>query len=194
MVSYEQSFYEQQSGTVARELLGAYLIHHSPQGTTIGQIVETEAYGGPEDKACHAWKGMTPRTRVMFGPGGYTYVYLIYGMYCCFNVVTGSEGDGQAVLVRAVRPVDGLALMAERRKTAKEDNLCSGPGKLCQAFGITREYSGLSLASQSLYLAYGERVADFQVQTTPRINVDYAGAAKDFPWRFVVKGSKFISK
>lgn len=191
---YEQGFYEQPATNVARQLLGAILVHHSPQGTTVGQIVETEAYGGPDDKACHAWKGMTPRTQVMFGPGGYAYVYLIYGMYYCFNVVTGSVGDGQAVLIRAVRPLDGLGVMSERRKTDKVGNLCSGPGKLCQAFGIAKEHNGLTLTGPSLYLSPGEGVPDRQVQATPRINVDYAGAAKDFPWRFIIKDSKFVSK
>jgi DNA-3-methyladenine glycosylase len=186
-------FYQQQALTVARQLLGALLVRRSPAGMTVGKIVETEAYGGPEDKACHAWKGMTERTRIMFGPGGYAYVYFIYGMYHCFNIVTGSEGDGQAVLIRAIEPLTGLEIMSVRRNTGKLTNLCSGPGKLCQALAITRADNGVDLCSDQLQLLSGEAVSDSQVSQTPRKNVDYAAEAKLFPWRFIIKGSPFVS-
>src|SRR5918992_1304492 len=121
-----RSFYEQSTIVVAKQLLGKYLVRKHPEGVTIGRIVETEAYVGPHDLACHAAKGRTARTEVMFGPGGHAYVYLVYGLHHCFNVVTGPAGEPAAVLVRALEPVSGLHLPAD------------GPGKLCRAMGITR--------------------------------------------------------
>ena len=188
-----RSFYQQSTLDVARQLLGKYLVREHQEGTTVGRIVETEAYVGPEDKACHASKGRTARTEVMFGPAGYAYVYLIYGMYDCLNLVTESEDYPAAVLIRAVEPLEGIDLMKARRRTDRLHNLASGPGKLCQAFAIDRKLNGGDLCDKVLYLEdRGEPVS--KVVTTPRIGVDYAGPWKRKPWRFLVQGSEFISK
>ena len=148
------SFFRQDTVTLAQKLLGHLLVHRTPEGVTAGMIVETEAYVGAIDKACHAYKNRSERTEIMYHDGGYAYVYLIYGMHCCFNVVTGPPGEGNAVLIRALEPVFGINLMERRRKTESLYNLCSGPGKICQALGITRKEYGLDLcdANSPLYL------------------------------------------
>ena len=190
-----REFYERDTLLVAKELLGKYLTHRTAEGTTAGRIVEVEAYMGPEDAAAHSYKGLnSTRTKVMFGPGGIAYIYLIYGMYYCFNIVTGTVGKPEAVLIRALEPVEGIELMKERRKTGKLENLCSGPGKLCMAMGITKENYGMDLSGETLYLSQSGKIAEEDIAATPRINIDYAGEAKDYPWRFILKGSKFVSK
>lgn len=187
-----RSFYEQPTLDVARQLLGKFLVREHPDGTTVGRIVETEAYVGPEDKACHASKGRTARTEVMFGPAGYAYVYLIYGIYDCLNLVTESVDYPAAVLIRAVEPVGGVEIMKARRKTGTLHDLASGPGKLCRAFAIDRKLNGGDLCGKVLFVEdRGEPVS--KIVTTPRIGVDYAGAWKRKPWRFLIKGNKFIS-
>ena len=181
----------------ARGLLGCVLVHETAEGPASGVIVETEAYAGRTDAACHSF-GMDaprpgPRTEVMFRAGGCAYVYLIYGMYCCFNVVTGPEGSPEAVLVRALAPTDGLELMRRRRGVSDERRLCTGPGKLCQALGITRAENGLLLTGGPLRIEAGAPVPDAGVAVTPRINVDYAGPDALLPYRFVVRDSSFLS-
>ena len=145
-----RSFYEQTTLDVARQLLGKYLVRKHSDGTTIGRIVETEAYVGPEDKACHASKGRTPRTKIMFGQAGYAYVYLVYGFHHMLNIVTESVDFPAAVLIRAVEPVQGVALMQVRRKNETLRNLASGRGKLCQAFAIDRALNGDDLCGKVL--------------------------------------------
>jgi len=192
-VKIPRSFYEQSTLDVARQLLGKYLVRKHPDGTTVGRIVETEAYVGPDDKACHASKGRTARTEIMFGPAGHAYVYLIYGMYDCLNLVTESVDYPAAVLIRAVEPVGGIEIMKVRRQTEQLRNLASGPGKLCQAFAIDRKLNGDDLCGKVLYLEdRGEAVS--KVVTTPRIGVDYAGPWKRKPWRFLIKGNECVSK
>ena len=162
---------------LAPRLLGQYVIHETPQGICSGRIVETEAYGGsydgfPDDGA-HSFRGLTKRTAPMFHAGGISYVYLIYGMYCCFNVVAGPEGEGQAVLIRAIEPICGTDLMAARRKARKAGrNLTNGPGKLCQAMAITREENALDLTSSCLYISHPEEEVPFTVAVSPRIHID----------------------
>ncbi len=190
----QRDFYERNALIVARELLGKYMVRETSEGTTIGKIVETEAYMGTIDAAAHSYKGKSSRNEVMFGPGGYAYVYLIYGMYNCFNIVSNTEGTPEAVLIRALEPSEGIGLMKMRRKTEKLNNLCSGPGKLCLAMDITRNENGMDLCEDKLYLLDNEGVPDADVAATPRINIDYAGEAKDYPWRFIIRGNKFISK
>jgi DNA-3-methyladenine glycosylase len=188
-----RSFYERSTIVVAKQLLGKYLVRMHPKGNTVGRIVETEAYVGPQDLACHASKGRTARTEVMFGPPGHAYVYFIYGFYNMLNLVTETKDYPAAVLIRAVEPVDGIELMRSRRKNGLLRNLASGPGKLCQAFGIDRSLNGADLCASELFVEdRGE--ATPKIQATPRIGVDYAGKWKDKPFRFVIRDNEFVSK
>jgi len=162
-------------------------------GTTIGRIVETEAYIGPQDLACHASKGRTRRTEVMFGPAGHAYVYFIYGFYNMLNLVTEIVDYPAAVLIRAVEPLEGIELMKARRRSKSLRDLASGPGKLCQAFAIDRSLNGADLCGEVIYvLDGGELLPKFSAR--PRIGVDYAGAWKKKPFRFLVRGNKFVSR
>jgi DNA-3-methyladenine glycosylase len=193
----DRAFYLRGAVAVARDLIGRTLVSTADGATTAGLIVETEAYAGREDAACHSFKRKGPsgghRTDVMFGPGGYAYVYLIYGMYNCFNAVANVEGEPEAVLIRAIEPREGLSAMRERRGTQDVKKLCSGPGRLCMALGITRRDYGADLCGDALFIAEGEPVPDGRVLATPRINVDYAGEAALLPYRFIVKDSVFLS-
>jgi DNA-3-methyladenine glycosylase len=186
-------FYEQPTVKVARQLLGKYLVRKHGEGTTVGRIVETEAYVGPDDKACHASRGRTMRTEVMFGPAGHAYVYLIYGFHHMLNLVTEEVDHPAAVLIRALEPVEGIDLMRRRRGTDASRDLASGPGKLCAAFGIDRALNGTDLCGNVLYIEDRGEPAPALV-ARPRIGVDYAGKWKDKPWRFLVRDSEFVSK
>jgi DNA-3-methyladenine glycosylase len=183
-VRLPESFYARPALTVARELLGAHLVLEEGRQRRVGRIVETEAYIGEHDLACHAAKGLTPRTEVLFGPPGRAYVYLIYGMHHCFNVVTEAPGVAAAVLVRAVEPVEGLP------PGVRTD----GPGRLCRAFGITLIHNRFDLKSSPLYLRAGEAVPEARVARGPRIGVDYAGAWADEPFRLWVMDSAHVSR
>jgi DNA-3-methyladenine glycosylase len=176
-------FFTRSSEVVARALLGKVLVC----GRRAGMVVETEAYLGPDDKASHARFGPTSRNAVMFGPGGVSYVYLIYGMYDMFNVVTGRDGEGQAVLVRAALPARGID---------GGPGAAAGPGKLCRAFGISRaRHHGVDLtASSDLFLAPGARVATERVARGPRVGVDYAGEWAAAPLRFWLDGHPAVSR
>jgi DNA-3-methyladenine glycosylase len=188
-----RSFYEQPTVQVARQLLGKYLVRKHPDGKTVGRIVETEAYVGPHDLACHAARGRTARTEVMFGRAGYAYVYFIYGVYYCLNVVTEEVDHASAVLIRALEPVEGIELMKERRRTGETRNLASGPGKLCQAFAIDKALNGADVCGSVLYVEdHGEPPP--KISARPRIGVDYAGKWKNKPWRFLIRGNEFVSK
>lgn len=182
-------FYDRDTVTVARELLGQILVHRSPDGVTTGIIAETEAYL-QGDPACHASRGMTPRNRAMFGPPGHAYVYFIYGMYYCFNVVSQAEGIGEAVLVRALEPVEGIPLMQARRHRQILKELCGGPARLVQAMGITREHNGTDLTKGSLVVCRGA-TGGFEIVTTTRIGIK-EGA--ELPLRFYIKDNLYISK
>ncbi|MEE3380285.1 MAG: DNA-3-methyladenine glycosylase [Succiniclasticum sp.] len=190
----EAAFYLGDTVEIARHLLGKLLVHETPEGTAGGMIVETEAYVGAVDKACHAWHNRSARTEVMFHAGGVAYVYLIYGMHHCFNVVTGPEGEGNAVLIRALEPVLGTDLMKRRRGTASERNLCNGPGKLCRALAITREDYGADLRHGSLRILDFRTIPAAEIAVSERVNVDYAEEAARFPWRFTVRDNPFVSK
>lgn len=184
-------FYDRATELVARDMLGAVIECTTPQGVTRGRIVETEAYLGPDDPACHAAAGLTARTQHLFGPPGLAYVYLIYGMYWCFNAVTRERGHGAAVLVRAVRPIDGIDLMWRRRpKVTKERDLTNGPGKLCLAMGIVGSMSGTSLREGPVLLRRGEPVPDADVEVTPRVGITQAA---EWPLRYLVRGDPFVS-
>ncbi|MDY6825664.1 MAG: DNA-3-methyladenine glycosylase [Bacillota bacterium] len=188
-----ENFFERETLEVARDLLGHYLCRESAKGLVSGIIVETEAYLSNNDPACHAARGKTSRNAVMFGPPGMAYVYFIYGNHYCFNVVTGQEGVGEAVLIRAVEPVDGLPLIIEKRgQLVLRTNLTNGPGKLCQAFAIDRSFNGHDLKQKPLYLGFNEFVSHYQpVRTTPRIGLSVAA---DKLLRYVVVGNPYLSR
>lgn len=191
----KKSFYTQDAVTVAKGLLGTYLCHKTEKGVICGKIVETEAYMGTEDKAAHSYSGKpTDRTRVMFCEGGLSYVYLIYGMHCCFNVVCNKENTPQAVLIRALEPVSGIEIMRENRKTEKLKLLTNGPGKLAQALSIDRACNGLDLATSPLFIAEGKEPSLVEIVSSKRVNIDYAEEAKDFLYRFTIKENPFVSK
>jgi DNA-3-methyladenine glycosylase len=174
-----REFYLQDTILVARALVGKLLVHNTPEGVISGRIVETEAYlrGDP---ACHANRGMTERNRVMFGPAGHAYVYFTYGMHFCMNAVTQPEGEAEAALIRALRPVEGIELMVRNRKAEQLPNLCSGPGKLTQALGLNRAHNGLDLTDSCLIIADdGEDAGEIVAAT--RIGIK---EFTDKPWRF----------
>ena len=186
------SFYDRDTEQVARDLLGAVLRVDTSDGRASGRIVETEAYLGEHDAACHAAAGRTARTHWLYGPPGTAYVYFIYGMYWCFNAVTRAVDLPSAVLVRAIEPLEGVELMRERRGHPRRDqDLTNGPGKLCLALGITGEMNGFDLHDSPLEIVHGEPVPDDQVEVTPRIGITRAAA---WPLRWYVRGSSFVSK
>lgn len=187
-----REFYARETEIVAREMLGTVLECETDQGLASGIIVETEAYLGEHDEACHAVVGRTARTAPLYGPPGTSYVYFIYGMYWCFNAVTREEGLPSAVLVRALEPLDGIPLMERRRPRAKSlVNLTNGPGKLCTALGIVGTMGGRSLQRKPLLIREGERVPDNRVRVTTRIGITRAA---DWPMRFVVDRNPFVSR
>lgn len=186
------AFYDRPTERVARDLLGRILQCTVDGVRCRGRIVETEAYLGEHDPACHAAVGLTARTEVLYDRPGTAYVYFVYGMHWCANAVTRREGLPGAVLIRAVEPIEGLAAMRRRRRGIRRDiDLTSGPGRLCQAFGITGPaHHGRSLVTSSLRILCGMQVPARAVATTPRIGV---GAATDWPMRFIVRDSPFLS-
>ncbi|MBL0169239.1 MAG: DNA-3-methyladenine glycosylase [Gemmatimonadaceae bacterium] len=174
--SHLAAFYDRDPATVARELLGSVLRMKDAHGIVSGRIVETEAYLGPHDPACHAVAGRTARTWHLFGPPGTAYVYFIYGMHWCVNAVTREDGYGSAVLIRALQPLEGIDLMRARRTKARGDGqLCNGPGKLCAALGIDRAFDGASLTGGSALTIYaGTPVPDADVVVGPRVGISKA--------------------
>ena len=189
--SLSRAFFARDALTVAPALLGKTLLH----GGAGGVIVETEAYVGPGDRACHAFGGKrTKRTELLFGEAGHAYVYLIYGMYCCLNVVTGKAEEPQCVLIRALRPTLGLEEMALRRNGKPEKELCRGPGKLCMALDIGRELNGRDMTAGDFVFLDGPEVPVSEIVTSKRIGIDYAGPDKDNLWRFTVRGDPYVSR
>lgn len=188
----DREFYLCDGLEAAEKLLGKILVHHSPDGLTAGRITELEAYMGENDKGCHAYGGRrTQRTQIMYANGGHAYVYLIYGMYCCMNIIVNREEIPHCIFLRALEPIDGIDLMKSRRGTDKLRNLCSGPGKLCIAMGIDKSLYGEDLCGSRLWLEDDGFQPD--IVRGKRINIDYAEEAADFNWRFAVKGSRFLS-
>ncbi len=175
---------------VARALLGKVLVHRTAAGAAGGMIVEVEAYLGEQDPAAHSYRGMTARTRTMFGPSGHAYVYFTYGMHHCVNVVTSNPGMGQAVLLRALEPTIGFELMQARRGTAELRLLTSGPARLCQALAIDRKLDGADLTEGELTIEDHDP-GPITVVTTTRIGISQA---KELPLRFYIEGSRFVSK
>ncbi len=194
------AFYAAPTLRVARALLGKILVHESRDGVTAGRIVEVEAYRGPEDRAAHTAGGRrTPRNEVMWGPAGRLYVYFTYGMHYCCNVVTRAAGVPEAVLLRALEPLDGIALMRRRRAAVvaaeiAEAGLCRGPANLCRAMGIGRALNGADLTTGPVVLLDAPAVPPAQIARSPRIGVAYAGPDAALPWRFFVRDSRAVSR
>lgn len=183
-----REFYARPAVQVARDCLGKILVH----GKSAGRIVEVEAYLGVEDRAAHAWHGVTDRTRVIFGPPGYAYVYFIYGMYECLNLVAEPEGHAGCVLIRALEPVAGIATMRRRRPNAKRvEDLANGPGKLTLAMGITRKQNGADLTARALHVRQPVAGQPIKIQVTPRIGIVHCA---DLPLRFLIAGNQFVSR
>jgi DNA-3-methyladenine glycosylase len=177
-----RSFYDRDTVAVAQELLGKHLVHAVAGVERVGRIVETEAYLGPHDLAAHSARGLTNRTQVMFGPPGHAYVYLIYGMHWCMNVVTGEEGVAAAVLLRALEPVGNV------------EGRTQGPALLCKALAIDKRLNGHDLLSADLFIADPRDAAPIRIEKRPRIGVDYAGHWARRLLRFYIRGNAFISK
>ena len=180
-----KKFYSLPTIELAKALLGKRLAF----GELCGTIVETEAYLYRDDPGCHASRGLTARNAPMFGPAGYTYVYFIYGMYHCLNIVSGTIGEGEAVLIRALEPVRGIELMQKRRRTTSLENLCNGPGKLTQAFGITRRHNNQSLLDGELRILDSSEKPE--IASGRRIGLS---AGQELELRFYIKGNKFVSR
>jgi DNA-3-methyladenine glycosylase len=182
------SFFDKSTLEVAKSLLGKYLVHSTAAGRIVGRIVETEGYL-QDDPASHSYRGKTLRNASMFGRAGTSYVYLTYGMYHCFNIVTNKEGIGEAVLIRAIEPISGLSLMKHNRKKVKVHELCSGPGRLTIAFGITKELDGIDLLHNRLTV----RNSKFKTSICqgPRIGIS---KGTELPYRFWVKDNRFVSR
>jgi DNA-3-methyladenine glycosylase len=187
-----EDFYQQPTLEVARNLLGNVLVHESSDGITSGIIVETEAYLGLEDRAAHSFGNRrTKRTEIMYHQPGYIYTYQMHG-HCLLNIVSGKVGEPEAVLIRALEPLTGIEKMKERRNRMLLRELTSGPGKLCRAMGITMDAYGLPIFKQPLYILEGKKVTDYQ--SGPRIGIPNTKEARDYPYRFWIRGNPYVSR
>ncbi len=193
----KKEFYNRDTIQVAKDLLGTFLVHKSKEGICVGKIVETEAYLA-SDPASHSFGGMTKRNAPMFGPPGRAYIYFIYGMYHCFNVVTREKGSGEAVLIRSLEPVEGIPLMIKRRSNEKITSLCSGPGKLVIAMGIPSSCNGIILTKPPLYILSRDHYHNhhtvhvpFETRQTPRIGIT---KGSDMHLRFSIRNNEFVSQ
>lgn len=188
----DRAWFDRPAVQVAADLLGMLLIHESVEGPVAGRIVEVEAYQGPEDLAAHSARGMTSRNAVMFGPAGHLYVYLVYGLHQCANVVCGPGAKPEAVLLRAAQIVQGEALARQRRGDVPVTRLAAGPGNLSAAFGLDRSLNGVDLLAGPVRLVPGE--APNRVERTPRVGVDYAGEWVSAPLRFSIADDRYRSR
>jgi DNA-3-methyladenine glycosylase len=186
--------------TVARELLGKFFVRRHKGTRFVGRIVETEAYRGKLDPASHTYRGKTKRNEVMYWGGGHLYVYFTYGMHFCANIVTGKEGSGEAVLIRALEPLEGIDIMAKNRArtrpkrtntTSARRNLTNGPAKLCEALLIRREQNGISLLGDEIYLLDAPPLHAAEVARSTRIGIKNG---KEKRWRFAIKGNRWVSR
>lgn len=182
-------FYNRDAKVVAQDLLGCYLMTDLPEGKAIGKIVETEAYLSIGDLSSHSFRGLTKRNRTMFGPPGYAYVYFTYGMHYCVNVVTREKGVGEAVLIRALEPVEGIDIMKRRRGVMDIKNLCNGPAKLTQSLGINLTHNGYCINCGPIAIL--PKAEPVEVVTTTRIGII---KSSDLPLRFYIQGNPYISK
>ena len=197
-----REFYARETLMVARELLGKILVHEVNGVKLKGKIVETEAYIGSIDKACHAYGGKhTPRLETLYGRPGIAYVYFIYGMYHCFNVITKEEGFPEGVLIRAIQPIEGLDEMSKLRfkkdynelTKAQIKNLTTGPSKLCIAMNVNKENNKQDLCISKLYIEDSVEKEKIEIIEAKRVGIDYAEEAKDFLWRFYIKNNIWVS-
>lgn len=195
MARLQRGFFLRSAPEVAPDLIGKVLVHRTVEGEAAGRIVEAEAYQGPEDRAAHSHRGRrTARTEAMFLQGGHAYVFLLYGMHWAFNVVCARADEPQAVLIRALEPLRGEALMASRRSLPPgARGLTRGPGRLCAALGIAKAQYGVDLCARRATLFLEDGPAKGDVRSSPRINVDYAGAHAARPWRFYEAGNPWVS-
>lgn len=202
MRKLERDFYLGDTLELSRSLLGKYLVHRINDRELIGKIVEVEAYMGPEDKAAHSYNNRrTERVEIMYGPPGYAYVFSIYGMYNCMNIVVAEVGVPNAILIRALEPLGDLNLLSINRyqKNYKEltkrelINMTNGPGKLCKALKIDKSNYGDDLCGGRVYLLEDTSLPPFEIASSPRINIDYAEEAIHYPWRFYIKNNPFVS-
>jgi DNA-3-methyladenine glycosylase len=193
-----RAFYARDALAVARDLIGCVFVHESPEGRTAVRLVETEAYRGTQDPGSHGYRGMTARTRTMFGPPGRLYVFFSYGMHWCANIVCAREGVCEAVLLRAAEPLEGIDLMRERRAAIKDRRLlAAGPGRLAQAMGISREHDGETLLRGGRFWCGEDRETATcrrqEIAETVRVGLG-AGRGEELPWRFVVPGNPYASR
>ncbi len=191
MKSFSKSFFKKDTIAVAKALLGKLLIRETPSGLIVARIVETEAYL-LDDPASHSFNGRTPRNAPMFGVSGKSYVYFTYGMYNCLNVTTNKKGVGEAVLIRALEPVEGIEIIKRNRGNVEEKNLCNGPGKLTIAFGITKEENDIDLLDEGseLRLMATGKARDFEIVETTRVGIS---KATEIQQRFYIKRNKWVS-
>lgn len=199
----EKDFYKKDARELAKELLGKVLVRKVDGKVLRGKIVETESYIGAIDKACHAYPNkVTERIKPLYEDGGIAYVYFIYGKYFCFNVISGSKGTAEGVLIRAIEPLNEIDYLLSKRfnigiEKAKEKDIraiANGPSKLCIAYNISKSENYHKLyEGEELYIEEGERES-FNIVETTRIGIDYAEEARDFPWRYYIEGNKYISK
>lgn len=192
----QKNLFSTDTSSIAKWLLGKYIVSSISNKFTVAEIVETEAYRAPEDKASHAYNNRrTARTEIMFAEAGLSYVYLCYGLHQMLNVVTGPKEHAHAVLIRSARPVIGTEHMMERRNKTNVKQLANGPGKLCQALGIDRKHNGIQLCSESseLWIAANEDLDDSHIMASPRVGVAYAEDCALWPWRFRLKNSPWTS-
>lgn len=191
------NFFQRNPIIVAKELLGKILVRKSGKYKTSGIIVETEAYLGVEDKACHAYNGkMTERTKILFGPVARAYIYPVYGFYYCLNIVSKEpERPAGSVLIRALQPLEGIKIMKKRRNYKQKDikNLTNGPSKLCIAMNIDKKLNGCDVCGDQLYILDGKPIPKKWIKRAKRVNIDYAGEAKDWLLRFYIKNNIFVS-
>jgi DNA-3-methyladenine glycosylase len=193
----DYDFYQKDAVSVAKDLLGKILVRKIKGKQIKVKIVDTEAYMGAEDKASHAYNNrQTKRTKTMFGRAGVAYIYLIYGMYHCFNIVTAEVDNPHAVLIRAVEPVEGLQFIKENRKIKSEkiEYLTNGPGKLSQALKIDKSLDGCNLVKSNKLYLINNKDENIKIEAATRVNIDYAEEYKNKKWRFYIKENKFISQ
>jgi len=185
-----KNFYQVSAPVLAKTLLGKLLVHQTKYGIISGKIVETEAYLANHDPASHSFRGETERNKMMFGPGGLAYIYFTYGMHYCLNAVSSKIGRGEAVLIRALEPVDGLQFMQKMRSQTNIKNLCNGPAKLCQALMIDKSLNGVDLTKSNLMIKDLETIKPKDILTTTRIGIT---EAKALNLRFYIKNNPFVS-